>query len=227
MIKDAQSYFDTISDYTTWDKPGDGFKDALKAEISDFESSHTEVINDELLASSKMHTLATLSLASSVTFSNGLINFISDTYKEYTLAKFSPSKAWSITTRLAPRIIIHIAQPRIGVQKTFRSGSPEKIGEAIFWPTLKSLDLMVEVTKIGFRDSPIVASELVKFLALNTGFDSLEALTTQNEKLKVEVAELKKTVTGTTRTLSTNANKLNEQKSLIDGLTRRLAKLEK
>jgi hypothetical protein len=86
---------------------------------------------------------------------------------------------------------------------------------------------MVEVTKIGFRDSPIVASELVKFLALNTGFDALEALTTQNEKLKVEVAELKKTVTGTTRTLSTNDNKLNEQKSLIDGLTRRLAKLEK
>jgi hypothetical protein len=85
----------------------------------------------------------------------------------------------------------------------------------------------VEVTKIGFRDSPIVASELVKFLALNTGFDALEALTTQNEKLKIEVAELKKMVTGTTRTLSTNPNKLNEQKYLIDGLTRRLAKLEK
>ena len=85
---------------------------------------------------------------------------------------------------------------------------------------------MVEVTKIGFRDLLTVASELVKFLALNTGFDALEALTTQNEKLKTEVAELKKITTGTAKTLSTNDNKLNEQKSLIDGLTRRLAKLE-
>jgi hypothetical protein len=225
VIKDAQSYFDTIVDYAAWDKPGDGFKDALKAEITDFESSHTQVLNDEIVAGSKLHTLAILSLASSITFANGLISFIPDTYKEYTLAKFSPSKAWSITTRLARRIISHVAQPRIGVQKTFKAGNPDKIGEAIFWLTLKSLDLMVEITKGGFRDSPIVASELVKFLALNTGFDALDALTSSNEKLKIEVADLKKIITGTSKTLVTDANKLNDQKSLIENLTRRLAKL--
>ena len=88
-------------------------------------------------------------------------------------------------------------------------------------------DLMVEITKGGFRDSPIVASELVKVLALNTGFDALDALTSSNEKLKIEVADLKKTIIGTSKTLVTNANKLNDQKSLIENLTRRLAKLEK
>ena len=86
---------------------------------------------------------------------------------------------------------------------------------------------MVEVTKIGFRDSPIVASELVKFLALNTGFDALETLTSSNDKLKAEVAELKKNAMAHTKAAQTNANKLNEQKSLIENLSKRLAKLEK
>ena len=43
---------------------------------------------------------------------------------------------------------------------------------------------MFETTKVAFRDSPIVASELVTFLALNTGFDALDSLTSSNEKLK-------------------------------------------
>ena len=227
VIKDAQSYFDTITDFAGWDKPDDGFKDTLRHHISAFETSHTQVIDDEVEAGSRIHTLATLSLASSVTFANGLINFISDTYKEYTLARFSSAKAWSITTRLARRIICHVGLPRVGVQKTFRAGSPVKIGEAIFWATLKTLDLMVEVTKIGFRDSPIVASELVKFLALNTGFDALETLTSSNDKVKAKVAGLKKNAIAHTKAAATNANKLNEQKSLIENLSKRLAKLEK
>ena len=86
---------------------------------------------------------------------------------------------------------------------------------------------MVDVTKVRFRYSPIVASELVKFLSLNDGFDTLKTLTALKERLKAEVAELKKMVNGTTKTLLINANKLNEQKSLIEGLTRRLAKLKK
>ena len=40
-------------------------------------------------------------------------------------------------------------------------------------------------------------------------------MTESNEKLKVEVTDLKKTVNGTTKTLLTNAYKLNEQQSLI------------
>ena len=62
---------------------------------------------------------------------------------------------------------------------------------------------------------------------IDTGVDALETLAVSNEKQKARVTELKKTVTGTTKPLLTNANKLNSQKSLIGGLTRRLAKLEK
>ena len=81
------------------------------------------------------------------------------------MSKFSSKKAWSITTRLASRIMNHVSVPRTGVQKNFKAGSPERIGESIFWSTLKTLDIMAEISTIGFRNSPIVASELVKSLA--------------------------------------------------------------
>ena len=116
--------------------------------------------------------------------------------------------------------------PRIGVQKTFQTGFPEKIGESIFWSTLKTLDIMAEMTNLGFRDSPIVASELVKFLALNTGFDAIETLMKSNTTLKAEVAALTKAVAGNTKTIATAANKVDNFKNSIDAINKRLAKLE-
>ena len=53
-----------------WDKPAGGFKYALKTDISAFKALHTEVINNDISSGSKVHTLATPSLASSVAFAN-------------------------------------------------------------------------------------------------------------------------------------------------------------
>ena len=113
LSKDAQSYFDTIDKFAVWDKPDDGSKDTP---MHHFETSHTQVIYDEFEARSTIHTLANLYLVSSIKFTNGLINFISDTYKEYTLAWFSSSKSWSMTTRLARKIIYYIGLPQVRVQ---------------------------------------------------------------------------------------------------------------
>ena len=226
VVKDSASYFDNISEFHLWDQTDDGYKDKLKSELMDFQSSHTLYIDEELEAGSKIHTIATLSLAASISFTNALITFISDTYKEYTMAKFSSKKAWSITTRLASRIITYVSVPRIGVHKTFKAGSPDKIGESIFWSTLKTLDIMSELTTLGFKNSPIVASELVKFLALNTGFEVVEDLIKSNANLKTEVAELKKIAAGNTKTSQTAANKVSELKTTVDNLNKRLAKLE-
>ena len=120
----------------------------------------------------------------------------------------------------------HVSVPRTGVQKTFKAGSPERIGESIFWSTLKTLDIMAEITTLGFRDSPIVASELVKFLALNTGFEVVESLIKSNTTLKTEVIELKKIVAGNTKTIGTAANKVDILKSTVEALNKRLSKLE-
>ena len=198
----------------------------MKSEILEFQLSHAIYVDEEWASGSKIHTLAILYLAASVIFATALVDFMSDTYKEYKVSKFSTTKAWSITTRLASRIISHVAVPRIGVQKTFQTGYPDKIGESIFWATLQSLDRMSEMVNLGFRDSPIVASELVKFLALNTGFDALDTLVTSNTTLKAEVATLSKAVAGNTKSVATAANLVDNLKKQYEAINKRLVKLE-
>ena len=85
---------------------------------------------------------------------------------------------------------------------------------------------MAEMTNLGFRDSPIVASELVKFLALNTEFEIIETLVKSNVTLKAEVAALTKAVAGNTKSIATATNKVDNFKITIDNINKRLAKLE-
>ena len=85
---------------------------------------------------------------------------------------------------------------------------------------------MAEITNLGFRDSPIVASELVTFLALNTGFEAIETLVKSNVILKAEVDALTKAVAGNTKSIATAANKVDNFKAIIDNINKRLAKLE-
>lgn len=81
VVKDSQSHFDLFTDFDIWDQPGDGHKDKLKSEMLEFQISHTEYIDEGLLAGSKIHNLATLSLAASITFICALVKFVSDTFK--------------------------------------------------------------------------------------------------------------------------------------------------
>lgn len=85
---------------------------------------------------------------------------------------------------------------------------------------------MAEMTNLGFRGSPIMVSELVKFLALNTGFEVIEKLLKSNIPLKADVAEIRNTVTGNTKTITTATNRVDNYKTNIDNIKQRLAKLD-
>lgn len=55
----------------------------------DFQVPHTLYIDEELAHGFKIHTISTFSMAASVSFADTLIIFVSETYKEYILEKFS------------------------------------------------------------------------------------------------------------------------------------------
>ena len=85
---------------------------------------------------------------------------------------------------------------------------------------------MAEMNNLSFRDSPIVASELVNFLALNTGFEAIETLVKSNVTLKAEVDALTKAFAGNTKSIATAANKVDNFKTTIGNIKKRLAKVE-
>lgn len=71
-----------------------------------------------------------------------------------------------------------------------------------------------------------MASELVKFLTLNTGFVIVEMLVKSNTTLKADVIELKKIIAGSTKIIATLADKVDLYESTVDKLKQRFAKSE-
>jgi len=50
------------------------------------------------------------------------------------------------------------------------------VSKTVTFAYLRSLDLMIELAKLEFINSPIITSELAKLLAMNSNYDSIEVL---------------------------------------------------
>ena len=140
----------------------------------------------QLDISSPMYTVAFNSLIVSVSWIEKLLRYIDATYKEYTESKFNPKKAWSVTTRLARKLLTTIDKPRSGIVRSLRTKKPRLMKQAILYSTIKSLDKMQKLAQGGLKNSPVVANELVKFLARNTKVEAIDKLQQQVSTLSAE-----------------------------------------
>lgn len=167
--QNTDSYFDQIQSFICWDKPDDGYRDTILDKLHEFEEDRLRYIQDEITdATSPFYLVAYNSLTTSVAWVQQLVRYIDDTYKEYTESKFDPQRAWHITTRLAKVLIEVIAKPRTGILRSLKAKDPKQMKRSTFFSTIKSLEAMKKLSHIGFKISPVVAGELVKFLAKNT-----------------------------------------------------------
>jgi hypothetical protein len=114
------------------------------------------------------------------------------------------------------------AVPRTnGVQNSFQAGQNNQICQRIMWVVLKSHDIMARYRRHNYKDDPTVSSELIKFLAVNTGFEVLGVLSNHMTSTLADVAALKKEVAAANKAASSAANKLDETKKLYDQLLKR------
>ncbi len=149
-----------------------------------------------------------------------------DYYKELTKAKFGSKKAWHVTTRIGRRMFTEIAVPRNGVQMAFQAGQNAQITQKVAWSVFKSHDIMARYKRNAYKDDPTVASELVKFLAINTGIEAIDRVVTEVEVMEVEVTTTKREATRASRAASTASNKVDELKKVVDALAKRVGRLE-
>ena len=155
-----------------------------------------------------------------------LIKYIDDSVKELSRAKFTFKKAFHVTSRLATRIFIEICVPRQCVIKTFKAGNMSQIGGAILWSSLQSLDIAMKFKTTGFKNLEIVSSELVKFLLVNTGYESIQRLESQVAELVASKRESDRAVKEATSTAKSACNKLDEFKIQYVALEKRVKRLE-
>jgi outer membrane murein-binding lipoprotein Lpp len=67
----------------------------------------------------------------------------------------------------------------------------------------------------------------VKFLAVNTGYETLDVLTSKVATMEAEVTSMKKEVAAANKAASSAMNKADEGKKTFDLLVKRVAKIEK
>jgi phage shock protein A len=227
VLKGDASYLDAIPTQSDWADVGTGFKMRLQEALMEFQESHGTFVDQAVEIGSKPHTLAHAALTESVAWIIGFIQFVDEYYRELSKAKFGAGKAWHVTTRLAKRILDEVGTQRYGVQNAFQVGDSRQICQQILWAVLKSHDVMQEYKRLNFKNHPSIATELVKFLAINTSFEAIEKLTTQVASHQVEIVEYRKNIAALTKTCMAATNKSDEAKKLLDQLSKRVEKVEK
>jgi hypothetical protein len=226
VIKDSASFLDLVPAWGDWDDAQTGYRLRLEEELIAFEQAHSEEIEGLQEYSMKAYTVAKLALTASVAWIHGFISFIDTYYRELNKAKFGAAKAWHVTTRLAKRMLDDIASARQSVHGSFIAGDPTQVCQKVIWGVLKAHDVMADFKKHGYKHHPAIASELVKFLAVNTSFELLERMTAKVAVLESDVSELKKVASGAVKAASTAGNSADSFKLLSAGLAKRLTTLE-
>jgi hypothetical protein len=226
VIKDDSSYLSRIVTWDDWDYPDTGLRHCLTQELVIFNRSHRSEIENTLDQESRVYAIACLALSDSVSIIEAIIKFIDDFVKHLTTAKFSVKKAFHVTSRLTKRIFTEIFEPRQGILKSFKTRNLEQTSAAIFWANLRSLDIGMGFKRTGLENLHIVSSELVKFLLVNTGYESISGLEAKVKLLETQSSELSKLAKNSEKSALSAANKADEMKKVCEALAKRLAKVE-
>ena len=228
VVKSDGSFLDAIASYQEWDDPGTGYRLRLQEELSNFEDIHGTYLEEYFAEESgKGYSISRLALTESMGWIEGFITFIDTYYRELTKAKFGSPKAWHVTTRLAKRVLDEVGTVRQSAQGGFEAGNAVKICQNIVWAVLKAHDVMAEYKRLSFKNHPSVATELVKFLAINTSFEAIEKLVSQTKVLETEMSDMKKQVATAVKSAASSANKADEARKQSDILFKKVAALEK
>jgi hypothetical protein len=227
VVKTDGSFLDAIASYQDWDNPGTGYRLRLQEELSNFEEIHGTYLDEYFSCETGQgYAICRLALTESMGWIEGFITFIDTYYRELTKAKFGSAKAWHVTTRLAKRVLDEVGTTRQSAQGGFEAGNLVKICQNIVWAVLKGHDVMSEYKRLSFKNHPSVATELVKFLAINTSFESIEKLVSQTKVLETKVNELKKQISAAVKSSASSSNKADEARKQSEALVKRIAKLE-
>ena len=103
-----------------------------------------------------------------------------------------------------------------------KAADQQQIAKVTLLATLRSLDIMREIQNVGFMNHPSIANELVKFLAVNTKFQSVKDLQTTTGSLTSEVTTLKRELANLVKAHMTTTNKQDAMRSELTALAKKI-----
>ena len=221
-----QSFFSSIKSWAEWDLPNEGFREQLMEAINHVRTAHLNNIQDNLDPDSAMYQKATEALQTTHSFATAFVKMGDDIYRTHVRAKFGSAVAFHVQTRLMRVIMLEVFKPRRSVAMSLKAANQAQIAKVTLLASLRSLDIMREIQDVGFTNHPIIANELVKFLAVNTEFQSVRDLQSVTGTLTNELNAVRKELGSLVKAHSTASNKHDALRSEITALTKRVKALE-
>jgi hypothetical protein len=226
VIQKNESHLPGVKTHAFWSNDGVGLRSAVAEELKQISEAIVTQITNCFEPGSIEASTARLALGATLTWLEKFMAFVDTTYLELIRSSFTPTAAWSLTTRIMSRIFADIHSVRLGVAVSFKKSDVQAISANVLWATFKTLDAMEVFSKSNFSDHPAVSAEYVKFLASNTGMDSMSKFTDALKKMGDEVKESAVKSSNATKQVLLVSNKVDEVKAKLLTLERRLTRLE-
>jgi hypothetical protein len=93
----------------------------------------------------------------------------------------------------------------------------------VIYHVLMTIDIQESFRKIGIKNHSVISSEYVKFLSTNTGYESIEKLSTRVNKMEVENQTLVVQVKEASASAKTASTTCGDLKKKVDAHEKKLA----
>ena len=124
-------------------------------------------------------------------------------------------------------LIVEVFKPRQQVAMALKACNQSQIAQVSLLAIVCSLDAMRKVQDLNYSNYPAVANELVKFLAVNTEFQSVKDLQLDLSKFNEDLSTVKREMATVIKSNQTTNNKVDQLKSKALDLAKRVKALKK
>jgi hypothetical protein len=222
-----KSYFPKCKTFAAWSGKGWGYWDRIKASMDRVKTAFEGQVRASIPASDPVYNLFMLAISEVYSWIEGYEKeIITDMCTGLVVNQFSVPAGWSLSTRIGVRVLEEVGQPRIGVGSLISSTNSTSNASHVLYAVFRTLDVMSAFKKYKYKNHPCISSEFVKFMASNSGMDSIKKLEDRVKSLESDLKEALNKVKTASVKADTASNKADQSTKDLVALTKRVKSLE-
>ena len=218
-----------LGKHKVWKNGTQGIRNSIMDRLSGLQSSITGDINHAYGNNPECATaksIALMGLTLSVSFVTQLVNYVDSLFEQLHIhSKFTVDPAWGLTMQVLDRICEDLYAAKEGVTSGMQADR-SSICAGTMWSSLKTNDVAQVYIDSRFENHPAIASEFIKFLATNSGFEKVDQLEKEVELCKAKVLAATSELGRASAKADTATSRVAELTREVATLTRRVGTAE-
>jgi hypothetical protein len=221
------TFYSRVPSASMWTNGSTGTKEFILGSLAAVVSAVRANIDQRLPHGKTLHTLARLSSEASSSFIMFMVSFTEENRESYALSNYPDAMQWSLNSRLGYRVWQEVYLPCAGLMEKVKPQDLTATAATMIYHVLMTVDIQESFRQIGIKNHSVVSSEYVKFLSTNTGYDSIEKLSSRMTKLETENKELGIKAREASASAKTTSTRVGDMKKKVEAHEKKLAILSK